>query len=94
MKGSTGILRSVLTITLVGYNLLAREIEVNDEHSAVIASQSSNSYVGIKAFMYMTDTPEKVARKSEEQDRVHYSPSMARGRQTNIYTTSNPKLRM
>ena len=57
-------------ITLVDYNLLARGIKVNDEHSAIIESQSSNSYTGTEAFMYMANTPEEVAKKFKEQAQV------------------------
>ena len=51
-------------ITQVDYNLLARGIEVNNKHSAIIESQSSNSYVWMKAFAYMASTPEEVAGPS------------------------------
>ena len=52
------------TISPVDYSLLAREIEVNDEHSAIVESQSSNSSLETSA--YMAGTPEEVARKFEE----------------------------
>jgi len=44
---SKGVYRHTRTrtraITPVDYNLLARGIEVNDEHSTIVESQSSNS---------------------------------------------------
>jgi len=54
-------------IFTVDYNLLAREIEVNDEHSAIIESQSLNSSSETTAFAYMAKTPEEVAKRFEEQ---------------------------
>jgi len=53
-------------ITPVDYNILARGIKVNDEHSAIVESQSWNSYAGKEAFTYMVGTPEEVARMFEE----------------------------
>ena len=38
-------------IAPVDYNLLVRKIEVNDEHSAIIESQSLNSSLGTTAFV-------------------------------------------
>ena len=58
------------TITPVYYSLLARGIEVNDEHSAIIEYQSSNSSTGTTAFSYMAGTPKEVARQFEEQAQV------------------------
>ena len=55
------------TIALVDYSLLAREIEVNDEHSAIIESQSSNSSSETIAFAYMARTLEEVAKRFKEQ---------------------------
>ena len=55
-------------ITPVDYNALARGIEINDEHTAITKSQSSNSYV--EAFTYVANTPEVMARRSEEQSWV------------------------
>jgi len=57
-------------IALVDYSLLARGIGVNDEHSAIIESQSSNSSLETTAFAYMAGTPEEVAKQFEEQVRV------------------------
>jgi len=37
-------------IALIDYNLLAREIEVNGQHSTIVKSHSSNSYVETEAF--------------------------------------------
>ena len=48
--------------------LWQRGIEINDEHSAITKSQSSNSY--LEAFTYMASTPEEMARRSEELSRV------------------------
>jgi len=58
------------TIALIDYSLLARGIEVNDEHSAIIESQSSNSTSEITAFAYMARTPKEVARQFEKQARI------------------------
>jgi len=57
-------------ITPIDYNNLAKGVESNDEHSAIMESHSSNSYVEKEAFTYMTNTPEEVARKFEEQAQV------------------------
>ena len=54
------------TIATVDYSLLARKIKVNDEHSAIIESQSSNSSSETTTFAYMAGTPEEVARQFEE----------------------------
>jgi len=54
----------------IDYNLLVRGIELDDEHSAIVGSHSSNSYGETKAFAYMTDIPEEIARKFLEQARV------------------------
>ena len=48
-------------ITPVDYSLLARGIEVNDEHSAIIESRSLNFSSETTAFTYMVGTPEEVA---------------------------------
>jgi len=53
-------------IALIDYNLLARGINANDEHSTVTESHSSNSYIEIEAFAYMANTPEEIARRFEE----------------------------
>ena len=53
-------------ITPIDYTLLARGIEVNDEHSAIIKSQSSNSSSGTTAFAYMAGTPKEIAKRFEE----------------------------
>jgi len=58
------------TISPVGYSLLAREIEVNDKHSIIVKSQSSNSSSETTAFAYMAGTPEKVAKRFEKQVRI------------------------
>ena len=58
------------TIAPVDYSLLAREIEVNDEHSAIIESRSLNFSSETTAFAYMAGTPKDVAKRFEEQDRV------------------------
>ena len=57
-------------IALIHYNNLAKGVESNEEHSAIIESHSSNSYVEKESFTYMTSTPEKVSRKFREQARV------------------------
>ena len=58
------------TIALVDYSLLARGIEVNDEHFAIIESQSLNSSLETTTFAYMAGTLEEVARQFEELLRV------------------------
>ena len=58
------------TITPVDYSLLAKEIEVNDEHSAIIESRSLNFSSETTAFAYTAGTPEEVAKRFEEQARV------------------------
>jgi len=52
---------------LVNYNMLARGIEINDKHSAIVESLSSNSYARMEAFAYMADTLEEIAKRFEEQ---------------------------
>jgi len=54
-------------IAPVDYNLLARGIEVNDEHSAIIESQSLNFSSETTAFARMAGTPEEMAKRFEEQ---------------------------
>ena len=44
------------------HNALDKGIEVNDEHSAIAESQSSNSYMEKEAFIHMVNTPEELAR--------------------------------
>jgi len=39
---------------------------VNDDHSAIIGSQSLNSSLDITVFAYMAGTPEEVAKQFEE----------------------------
>jgi len=46
-------------IVLVDYNLLARGIEVNDNHSAIIESQSSNSSSEITIFLTWRKLPRR-----------------------------------
>jgi len=55
------------TISPVDYTLLAKGIKVNDEHSAIIESQSSNYSSKTTTFAYMAGTPEEVAKRFEEQ---------------------------
>jgi len=43
---------------------------VDNEHSAIMESYSSNSYKETEAFAYMTAIPGEIARKFEEQARV------------------------
>ena len=51
----------------IDYNLLARGIEADDAHSTIVESHSSNSYEEMRAFAYMTGTPEEVAKRFEKQ---------------------------
>jgi len=53
-------------IALVDYILLVRGIEVNDEHSSIVESQSLNSSLETTAFAYMAGNPEEVAKQFEE----------------------------
>jgi len=46
---------------------LAKGIEVNDEYSAIIESQSLNFSSGITTFAYMVKTPKKMAKRFKEQ---------------------------
>jgi len=57
-------------ITPVDYNLLARGIDINDEHSAIAESQSSNSYKEKGAFTNMANNSEEMAKRFEEQSWV------------------------
>ena len=56
-------------ITPINYSALARDIEVNDSHSAIAESQASNSPIEKEAFIYITNTPEETARRFEQQAR-------------------------
>jgi len=57
-------------IAPIDYNNLAKVVKSNDEHSVIIESHLSNSYVEKETFTYMANTPEEVASKFEEQTRV------------------------
>ena len=57
-------------ISPVNYSALARGIEVNDSHSAIVESQASNSFIEKEAFKYMTNTPEEIAKRLEQQAQV------------------------
>ena len=54
----------------INYSLLARGIEVNDEHSTTIRSWSSNSSSETTTFAYIAETPEEVAKRFKEKARV------------------------
>ena len=88
LKGSTDTLRPVQEQSSpVDNSLLARGIEVNDEHSTIIKSQSSNSSLETTAFAYMAGTLEEVARRFEEQARVQREQlNMTRAQQESIDT--------
>ena len=58
------------TIAPMDYNVLARGIEESDEYSAIAEFQSSNSYMEKKAFAYMVETEEEVAKRFKEQARM------------------------
>ena len=45
----------------INYSALARGIEVNESHSAVAESQTSNSSIEKEAFAYMTNIPKETA---------------------------------
>jgi len=51
----------------VDYSVLAQDIEVSESHSTIMESQVSNSSVEKKAFAYMANTPEEMARRFEQQ---------------------------
>ena len=57
-------------IAPIDCSLLARGIEVNDEHSAIIESRSLNSSSKTISFAYMAGTPEVVAKRFKEQARI------------------------
>jgi len=62
-----------------------RRIEVNDEHSAIIESKSSNSSSETTAFTYMEGTPDEVARQFKEQARVQMEQlEMIRAQQAHL----------
>ena len=74
MIESKGIYQHTLiqtgAVVPIDYNSLAREIETDDEHSAIVRSHSSSSYRETEAFVYMAEIPEEIAKKFEEQARV------------------------
>jgi len=51
----------------VDYSALTQGIQVSESHSAIAESQALNSSVEKKAFAYMVNTPEKMARRYEQQ---------------------------
>ena len=53
--------------------MLAKGIEPNDKHSAIMESHSLNTYVEKKAFESMASTPQELARRFEEQFRCKKS---------------------
>ena len=59
------------TIVQIDYNMLAKGIELNDDRSAIAESHSSNSYMEKMVFAYMVSTPKELAKRYEEQSRVH-----------------------
>ena len=67
LKGSTDTLGPAWEQSPKSTNLLARGIEVNDEYSAIIESQSSNFSSGITAFAYIVGTLEEMTKRFEEQ---------------------------
>ena len=71
----------------VDYNLLARGIEVNDDHSAIIKFWSSNSSSETTTFAYMAGTPQEMAKRFEEQARIQREQfNMIRTQQESIDT--------
>jgi len=54
----------------IDYNALAQGIKVNDSYSVVAESQASNSSAEKEAFIYMTSTPEEMARRLEQQAQI------------------------
>jgi len=54
-------------IAQVDYSLLARRIEVNNEHSAIVKSHFLNLSSETTVFAYMAGTPEEVAKQFKEQ---------------------------
>ena len=54
----------------VDYSALAWGIEVNESHSAIAEPQASNSFIEKEAFAYMTNTPEEMVRRFEQQAQV------------------------
>ena len=58
------------TIALVNYSALAKGIEVNEAHLAIVESHASNSSTEREAYAYMVGTPKEVAKRFEEQAKV------------------------
>ena len=73
-------------IAPVDYNLLAKGIEVNDEHSAIVESQSSNSNSETTTFTYIAGTPEEVAKQFEKAQVPREQFDMIRAQQESIDT--------
>ena len=46
---------------------------MDDEHSAIAKSHSSNSYVETEAFTYTADLSEEIAKKFEEKLECNYA---------------------
>ena len=80
LKGSNDTRTRTGAITPVDYNLLAKGIEVNDEHSTVVESQSSNSSLGTTAIAYMAGDSEEMIKRLEDQARF----DMIRNQQDSI----------
>ena len=58
------------TIAPVNYSALARGINVNKEHPAIVKSQASNSSTKKEAFTDMASTLNEMAMRLEEQAEV------------------------
>jgi len=58
------------TIASVNYSALAKGIDVNEAHTAITESQTSNSSTEKEVFAYMAGTPEEVTKRFEEQAQV------------------------
>ena len=54
----------------MNYSTLARGIEVNEAHPAIVESQVPNSSTGKEVLAYMASTPKEVAKRFEEQAQV------------------------
>jgi len=59
--------RTRIQIALIDYNTLVRGNEVNNKHSAIVESQSSNSYMEKEAFVHIVNTVEEIAQVQKKQ---------------------------
>jgi len=71
----------------IDYSALPQGIEVRESQSAIAESQASNSSIEKEAFAYMTNTPEEITRRLEQQAQVQREQfNMIRTQQESIDT--------